>query len=129
MGLDPKRQAVCLLLAAALGLLLGLCYDALRPPRRKGGALLTVLLDLAFGLLAAWAAFLYAMGVGEGRLGLWALTASFLGFLLYWRLFSPIFSPLWAAAFACICSMIELTKKLFEKLQIFAKKYFQNVRK
>lgn len=122
MALDPLAQALSLSWAAALGALLGLCYDLLRPPRRGGGAVWASLLDILFGLLAAGAAFVYAMSAGEGRLGLWALTASLGGFLLYERLLSPCLLPVFSSVYTAISGMIASTKKFLEKLQFFQKK-------
>ena len=129
MGLDPRRELLRLLLALLLGFALGFVYDVLRPPRRRFGRAVAALLDLLFGLLAAIAAFLFAMSAGEGRLGLWELTASLLGFLLYLHSLSPLFYPLLTALLETLCSIMESTKKFCVNLQISAKKIFQNVRK
>lgn len=122
MALDPRAQALALLLAGALGLLLGLSYDLLRPPRRSAGAGLGALLDLLFGVLAACGAYLYAMGAGEGRLGLWELTSILLGFLVYLRIFSPLILPVLSRFYKGIQGIMESLKKLSAKLQFFAKK-------
>ena len=120
MGLELHRQALALLKAGALGLLLALSYDCLRPPRRNGSTALALALDFLYGLLCACAVFFYAMGAGEGRLGLWSLSAAFLGFLLYWQLFSPLFTPLLASCYGRIQHALGLAKKFSGKLQIFA---------
>lgn len=122
MALDLQRQALSLLYAGALGLLLGFLYDALRPPRHGGGTAAGVLLDLLFGLLAACAAFVYAMKAGDGRLGLWALSASFLAFLMYMQVFSPVFLPFFVALYKGLVSAGETLKDFLKKLQKFAKK-------
>lgn len=127
--LDPKRQLLQLLGALVLGFALGALYDLLRPPRRRLGGLAAALLDLLFALLAGTAAFLYAMGALDGRLGLWELAAAALGFLLYMPLLSPLFYPLFSACFEFLCGMIGSCKILCAKVPISAKKNFQKVRK
>lgn len=129
MALEPRRQLLQLLGALVMGFALGALYDLLRPPRRRIGRLCAALLDLLFALLAGAATFLYAMGALDGRLGLWELTASALGFLLYMPLLSPLFYPLFSACFAFLCRMIGSCKILCAKVPISAKKNFQKVRK
>ena len=129
LALDLNRQALGLLGALLLGLGLGLAYDLLRPPRQGTGPLLTALLDVLFCLTAASAAFLYAMGASDGRLGLWELTASFSGFLLYLHFLSPVFLPWWQRGWLLCCHIIGLCKKVSDNFQISAKKNFQKVRK
>ena len=129
MGLDPRRELRQLLLALAMGFVLGFGYDVLRPPRRRFGRGVAALLDLLFALLATAAVFLYAMSAGEGRLGLWELCASLLGFLLYLYILSPLILPFLTAVLESLCSIIEWCKKICVKLQISAKKNFQKVRK
>ena len=88
------------LIALALGGVLGLIYDLLRPPRRalKRAAFLA---DLAFCSLAAAGAFSLAMRDPLGRFGLWSVAASVAGFLLWLSLASPRVAPavgrLWTA--------------------------------
>ena len=129
MGLDPRRELRQLAAAWALGLALGFVYDLLRPPRRRFGAALAALLDLIFGLVAALAAFLFAMSAGEGRLGLWEIAASLLGFLLYLYNLSPFFYPIWDRLLDLLCSIMESCKKFCVNFRNSAKKNFQKVRK
>lgn len=129
MGLDPRRELRQLAAAWALGLALGFVYDLLRPPRRRFGAALAALLDLIFGLVAALAAFLFAMSAGEGRLGLWEIAASLLGFLLYLYNLSPFFYPIWDRLLDFLCSIMESCKKFCVNFRNSAKKNFQKVRK
>ena len=129
MGLDPRRELRQLAAAWALGVALGFVYDLLRPPRRRFGPALASLLDLLFGLMAALAAFLFAMSAGEGRLGLWEIAASLLGFLLYLYKLSPFFYPIWDRLLGFLCSIMESCKKICVKFQDSAKKNFQKVRK
>lgn len=129
MELSLHRQLLSLVTSFLLGLGLGLGYDLLRPPRYRGGAFAGALLDVLFSLLAGAAIFLCAMGVGEGRLGLWELCASTLGFLLYFPLFSPMILPLLTQGFRLLCSWIAWCKKVCVRCRISAKKNFQIVRK
>ena len=122
-------QAVRLLLASGLGLGMGLVYDLLRPFRRRTGAVSGALADLLFCLLSGAAAFVYAMGSPDGRLGLWELTCTLLAFLLYLHTISdPVyrfFDGLWNV----ICRLMGSCKKIMEKSALSAKNFFQNVRK
>ena len=81
-GLPGDRAAAGLLLALALGVVLGLLYDLLRPLRRRAGRG-SPLLDLLFALLAGLGAFCCAMSADSGSLGIWELAAALLGFLLW----------------------------------------------
>ena len=117
-----------LLLALGLGFALGLVYDLLRPQRRRWAGLGTVL-DLLFCLLAAGAAFAFAMGAGGGRWGLWELTASLLGFLLYLHTASRLLLPVLDGALALLCRMGNAMKIFSRKCINSAKNLFQNMRK
>ena len=128
METSLSRQALALLLALGMGLGLGLLYDLLRPPRRRGSPLLAALLDGLFGLAAGAAAFVYAMGAGSGRLGLWELTAALLGFLLYQYALSPLLLPMLDLPYRVMEDTMRLWKKTRKNLPDSAKKFFQNVR-
>ena len=128
METSLSRQALALLMALGLGLGLGLLYDLLRPPRRRSGRLLAGLLDGFFALAAGTAVFVFAMGAGSGRLGLWELTAALLGFLLYLHALSPLLLPLLELPYRVMEHIIRLCKKVGKKLAISAKKFFPNVR-
>ena len=83
METSVSLQAAAMGLAALIGAGLGLAYDLLRPLRRRAGRAAAILLDLLFSVGSGVAAFLYAMGAGEGRLGVCQLGAMTAGFLLY----------------------------------------------
>lgn len=129
MALPLRGQALDLLKALCLGLALGLGYDLLRPPRRRCSRPVGMLLDILFALGATAVCFIGAAGAEAGRLGLWELSASLLGFLLYLHALSPLFLPVIAAGDDLLCRIIAWYKKIFEKLLISAKKNFQKVRK
>lgn len=103
------RQAAALGFAAALGLAAGLLYDLLRPPRRALRQPWAALFDLLYGLCTGTGLFLYAMSAGNGRLGIWELSAALLGFLAYLHLLSPVLLPFFTAA-------AEKTRKRLEKV-------------
>lgn len=128
MATSLARQGLSLLLALGLGAGLGLLYDLLRPPRRRSGPVLAAALDLLYGLGAGGAVFAFAMGAGDGRLGLWELTAALLGFLFYLHALSPALFPLLELPFRMMENTIRSCKKIGEKLAVSAKKFFPNVR-
>lgn len=102
------------LLSLALGALLGLVYDLLRPPRRAMRAL-GILADLAFCLLAALGAFSLAMADADGRFGLWAVAAGFAGFLLWLALVSPLFAPLAQKSWTRVAHLARICEKIAKK--------------
>ena len=114
MGTPLRTQALRLVLALLLGLGEGLLYDLLRPPRRRLGRC-AALPDLLFSLCAGLLAFLFAMGAGSGRLGLWELTSILLGFLLYLYAFSPLLLPLLERGTETWLNIIASCKKGMEK--------------
>ena len=127
MGTPLRTQALRLVLALLLGLGEGLLYDLLRPPRRRLGRC-AALPDLLFSLCAGLLAFLFAMGAGSGRLGLWDLTGMLLGFLLYMYTLSPPLLRLFTAELDFCARVMGGCKKRINKLGISAKNRFQNMR-
>lgn len=83
METSVSLQAAAIGKAAAIGLVLGLLYDLLRPLRFRAGKVGAMLLDMLFCAVSGTAAFFYAMGAGDGRLGVCQLGAMTVGFLLY----------------------------------------------
>ena len=126
MRVDPLRQAEALLLAAGLGLAAGLLYDLRRPPRWRLRGLAAFLADLLFCLCLGAALFVYAMSLGEGRLGLGALAAAWLGFLAYHRLLSPRLLPLFVSLFHFLDIVPECVKKFLKKCSFSQKNSFKN---
>ena len=84
MSLDPAAQAHALGLCLAAGVLLGLCYDLLRPlrllplPRLIGG-----LADLTFWAAAALLLFACALLLGDGRVRLYMAAGVMAGAAVY----------------------------------------------
>ena len=126
MGSDLARQVPALLLAALLGLTAGLLYDLLRPPRRALPRLWAALVDLLYGLSVFAGLFLYAMSAGDGRLGLWELSAALLGFLAWLHLLSPVFQPLCTSAAAGLGRALEMLGKHLKKFAEMQKNTFKN---
>lgn len=123
-----QQQLWALLLAFGLGAALGFLYDLFRPPRYRTGRILGIVLDFLFCLAGGAAAFCYAMGAGNGRLGLWELTAMFLGFLLYAQRLSPVVLPGLIFFWNCGTRALKKCGSIGKKLQTFAKNDFPNVR-
>lgn len=121
MEIDPGRQAAALGLAALIGIGAGLVYDLLRPPRWHGRAALGLLADALFCLLLAAALFLYAMTLGEGRLGLAALAAAWTGFLCYHAWLSPLLLPRFVRIYQYLDSIPRYFKKILKKPADFEK--------
>ena len=126
MALSTRAQAVSLLLACALGAVLGLTYDVLRALRRRGR---DTPWDLLFCLLAALCAFLFAMHAENGLFGTGELLLSLLGLLLYFWLLSPLCLPLFSAGLEKIRAFWINTQNLIKKLVFSAKKLFSNAGK
>lgn len=128
MELDISAQALTLLLALPLGAALGLGYDLLRPLRRRSKGVFTALLDVSFALASGAAAFVFAMGAANGRMGVWELALTLAGFLLYLHTLSlrvyPILDEIWNLA----GNLIRKTKNIFQKTAKKVKFLFKKVR-
>ena len=128
MGVELKGQALALLLAAAMGWLLGVLYDLLRPVRRRTGRVMGAALDMLFCLAAGAAVFTYAMGAGSGRLGLWELTAALLGFLLYMHTLSGPLLRVFNALLELLCRLVGALKKTAARAVLLTKKALERMR-
>lgn len=123
MALSIRAQAASLLQACALGAALGLTYDVFRALRRRSR---DAPWDLLFCLLAAAAAFLFAMHAENGVYGTGELLLSLLGLLLYFHLLSPFCLPVFGAGLDKIRALWINTQNLIKKLTFTAKKLFSN---
>ena len=121
-----KDQAFLLAMAFALGAVIGICYDILRPLRYRCSAFIKIGTDFAFALLSAVLLFLFAMSAGNGRLGLWELAAALAGFLAYLYTLSDVFFAAFDRVFSFfsrvgralgkhISDIANLVKKIFKK--------------
>ncbi len=113
-------------MAFALGAVIGICYDILRPLRYRCAAFIKVGTDFVFALLSAVLLFLFAMSAGNGRLGLWELAAALAGFLAYLYTLSDVFFAAFDRVFSLlsrggralgkhISDIANLVKKIFKK--------------
>lgn len=119
---------LALLLALTLGALAGIIYDLLRPLRRRAGHGPGAALDALFCLITGAALFTYAMGAGNGRLGLWELAAALLGFLAYMHTLSDPILKFFTAILDGLCKAAVFCKKIIKKTALSAKSIFQKVR-
>ena len=124
METSLRAQALSLLPALLLGMGLGLLYDLLRPPRSRLSPLPAALLDLLFALCAGAGAFLNAISGSGGRLGIWELSCSLAGFLLYLYALSPMLLPLLELPFRVMSNIIRSCKNIEKKMGKTAKKFF-----
>ncbi len=126
MNTFVKDQAFLLAMAFALGAVIGICYDILRPLRYRCAAFIKVGTDFVFALLSAVLLFLFAMSAGNGRLGLWELAAALAGFLAYLYTLSDVFFAAFDRVFSLlsrggralgkhISDIANLVKKIFKK--------------
>lgn len=129
MELEIGRQALGLLMSFMLGALLGLMYDALRPLRRRCRATGAALIDTLYALCALIAAFSFAMGAANGRMGVWELIFIFLGFSAYIQLLSEHIYPVFNGAVKFIEKISSLAKNFIKKIAKLAKILFHKVRK
>ena len=129
MEIDIRRQALWLAAAFALGAALGLCYDILRPLRRKCGTVGAAGIDFVFALLSCAGLFVFSMSADSGRLGLWELCAALLGFLGYiYTLSDYIFNAL-DRVFSIFLNVCGKIKKFLEIIPNSAKKVFKKMLK
>ncbi len=116
MELKISEQARLLVLAHAGGWLMGLIYDLLRPPRRRLTKTWASMLDVIFCIVAGAGTFIFAMGAGSGRLGVWELAAALMGFLLYLytlsRFLEPLLDKICGGAWKIAAGLKKLTKKI-----------------
>lgn len=124
MGVDLSAQALSLSFALALGAAFGLLYDLLRPVRWHGH---NALWDMLFCLCAAAGAFLFAMRSPDGLLGSGEILLCGLGLLVYFRLLSPVFLPIFGLLYRTIGAIWIFTQNSGKKFALSAKKLFQNL--
>ncbi len=128
MEIALSRQSAALLAALLMGVGIGVLYDLLRPLRRRSGALAGGVLDTLFCLASGCAAFAYAMGIGDGRLGVWALAGALLGFLLYLHSLSDWLLPLFTALVDAALRAAAFLKKTLGRALLLTKKGLASVR-
>ena len=118
MEVDIRDQGLSLLCFLALGLMLGLIYDLLRPLRyRFKGALIW---DGLFCATAAAGCFFLA--AEEGRLGVWDIALSLAAFCMYINRLSSYVFPWISRFFGLFGAFV----RFLEKKYFFCKKHFSN---
>lgn len=129
MEINLQMQALGLVLAGFLGFFLGFFYDLIRPPRTVAGKVCAAVLDVLYSITAGAAVFLYAMGAPGGRLGVWELAASLLGFLLYVHLCSRFVLPVLELLLRFFGKLWQRGNDVLKKIWDLTKIFFQYVRK
>ncbi|MBQ3356935.1 MAG: spore cortex biosynthesis protein YabQ [Oscillospiraceae bacterium] len=132
MELSLGLQGRQFLLAAALGLALGLHYDLLRGLRRVFRRL-TVVLDLWFALTLLIGSLLFALYVGNGEYRIFMLLGTALGMAVYFLTVSRLILPLSIQFWRILTCPLRLLGRFFgkflEKMKNFAKNIFSSERK
>ena len=128
MEVELAVQAQSLVLAFGLGALLGLSYDCLRPLRRRAAAFGAAVLDAAFSLAALAGAFTLAMSAQPGRLGIWELAMTLIGFIMYMHTVSDRVYALFDGALGAVEGLAAHAKKIIKKTAKLAKILFHKVR-
>ena len=128
METELSRQSLALLAALLMGVGIGVVYDMLRPVRRRTGRLAGAALDILFCAASGCAAFFYAMGAGDGRLGLWELAAALVGFLLYMHTLSECLLRLFTALLDALCAAVLAVKKFLGKVLLLTRNFLGKVR-
>ena len=129
MEIELTKQAAALGAAIVLGLLLGLIYDFLRPFRRRASKAAAVCIDVIYGLCSGCGVFLYAMAAPGGRLGLWELSLTLLGFLGYTWILSERVYRLTNGAYSLVGHFVLCIENIIKKFRNMTKLFFQNVQK
>lgn len=129
MELDISAQALTLLLALLLGAALGLGYDFLRPLRRRIQGAARAFIDIFYALASGASGFVFAMGAANGRMGVWELSLTLAGFLLYLHTLSHRVYPIMDGGMNLAWKLIGKIKNFFQKTAKKVKFLFKKVRK
>lgn len=124
-----SRQAFLIILAFALGALIGLFYDLIRPFRRRCGIFGRTLTDFIFCLISAFTLFTFSMGAGNGRLGQWELAFALMGFLNYLYTVSDRVFSFFDGKLGALISQSGKIKDQAEKYKRSGKKFFKKMLK
>ncbi|MBQ4564930.1 MAG: spore cortex biosynthesis protein YabQ [Oscillospiraceae bacterium] len=127
MELPVLFQGSQFLLAAALGLFYGICYDLFRGLRRSVRGL-TLLSDLLFCLICLSGNLLFAFYIGQGEYRIFMLVACGIGAAVYFctlsRLVLPCFRLFWRLLLLPFRIIRRILGKMIKKFYIFSKKVF-----
>ena len=127
MGAETKGELIWLFAALILGIAAGLVYDFIRPLRNHWGKAAGIILDVIYAAAGGISLFIFAMASENCRLGLWQLSASFLGFVGYLYTLSPLISPALNSIYGQLTVFVENIKILLKKFQISAKNLFKKM--
>lgn len=118
----PASAALRVLWGLAVGVMLGVGYDFLRPLRRRYHAPA----DVVFVLAAVWAWIWYSFKICAGDIRLGGTASLGLGMLLWLGTGSPVirkvFFWIWLVIFRILSVLSLPFAKIFEKIQHFSKK-------
>lgn len=117
-----------MLLALLMGVLLGVSYDMLRPPRYRAGKVCAALIDALFSLLAFGAVFSFAMRSESGSIGTWELIMMLAGFLLYLHTVSDSVVRLTESTWIMLEKFARGTENKIKKFEEFVILLFQNAK-
>ena len=116
MEIAVGAQALGLVLAFVMGAGMGVLYDVLRPLRRRSGRGGAAALDALYMLLCGALSFVFAMGAGSGKLGMWELAATLAGFAGYMYTLSDAVFPLLDRAAGMIGRLGRRIRHCFENI-------------
>lgn len=116
MEIAVGAQALGLVLAFVMGAGMGVLYDVLRPLRRRSGRGGAAALDALYMLLCGALSFVFAMGAGSGKLGMWELAATLAGFAGYMYTLSDTVFPLLDRAAGMIGRLGRRIRHCFENI-------------
>lgn len=135
MGVDLSQQLTAFLLSWVLGALLGVVFDLLRLPGRRGGWVRSAL-DGLFCLFSGACIVAFMLQPGDGELRVYMLAGIAGGALLYLCLLSPLLRPLWGfwqgVAGDCLrffLAPLRFLASLLKKIAERQKKHFLFLRK
>lgn len=125
----PGDAALRFLWGLAVGAVLGVCYDFLRPLRRRHNAPA----DVIFVLAALWGWVWYSFKICAGDIRLGGTVALGLGMLLWLGTASVVirkaFYWFWLVIFQILSAFALPFAKIFKKIRLFSKKVFASGKK
>lgn len=125
----PSDAAFRILWGLSTGVILGVCYDFLRPLRRRRHAPA----DIVFLLAAVWCWTWYSFQICAGDIRLGGTASLGIGMLLWMGtasvLVRKVFYWFWLAIFQIFHLLTLPFRKIFQKIRHFSKKVFASGKK